>query len=455
MLQQGDVNYVPVSPNLPDACAGCRWFNSYGSYSESAHPDCRLVESYPDPIEATGWCNRYEVMPSPEWAQSPMPVVIVDPETLTDKAAEPPKDEEDTVPAEPVADEDAESDEAQPSEAAVNVPPSIRKLVLNIGAQVQEAVEKALGVGRSTEQTAFKVVGNHFLCVWSNNFKDRDGEVFTEKAIDGYIDRVDTGRVPLPELWVWHGGKNVAIGSADWVARHGHFVMAMGQFYGSAPAQAAKAYYAKHAKDTGISHGFAYPADHKAGKQYHRFNTFEISLLPRGTEANWYTSLEGVKQMAVDGEKLDYFKQVFGEEHAARILEDWDKRGKALEELGVAYKDFTGQDLTPSAEATKQALAKADKAFADLLGEVLQTSAEPITAATEAVKAAKATDQRVDELERQVKALTEQVTQRPRASQNAATGVETSHLSPEMVKQIQEQTTEKDPFWGTTVVKTP
>lgn len=366
------------------------------------------------------------------------------------KAAFAVKAEEET-PADP--DPETQETETEPiEEATVDVPGTVRKLVLNIQA-VGDVVAKAFA--RKDElQTAFKVVGNHWMAVWSNNFEDRDGEIFTAKAMDEYVTRVDTGLVPLPELWVWHAGKDTAIGSADWVATHGHFMLAAGQFYGGAAAVKAKAYYKKHAKETTISHGFTFPASAFDGKHYHQFNTFEISLLPRGVEANTYTSLEGVKAMAIDEKKRAYLESVFEDKDKVQgILNGLDKRGKALEELGVEFKDFTGKPLPGS--ASKEAVDKADKDFVDLLFDVLANQAEPITAATEALKAAKETKAENAALRKEVDALKVLVKEiqdgAPRSSQSKATEIEASHLSAELQKALKEQQTERDPFWNTEV----
>ncbi len=488
MYQQADVDYVTVSPSLPAACAACRWFNSYGSYYDGGqHPDCRIVESYPNPIEATGWCSKFEAMPEAP-PQTPMPVVIVDADVMevvvgaaelgvkgTDdelranaqrlaaaiertarnavKADEPPPADED----EPADTPDPEADEDTAEVATVNVPSGIRKLMLNL----QSEIAKAFGRKSSDDFTGFKVVGDNWLAVWSNNFKDRDGEIFTAKAIDDYVERADMSVVPLPELWVWHIGKSVRIGAADWVGRQGHFLFAAGTFDADDKAQAAKAYYAKHADKTTISHGFTFPPEQFDGKQYHQFNTFEISLLPTGVEANLYTSLAGVKAMELNEAKKKYMAEVFGEERAGQILADWEKRGKALEALGVAYKDFVGTDGNADAltEARKEAREKAEKAFGELLSDALEGGAEAILAATEAVTVAKALKSDSAELRKEVTALKALVAEirdgAPRASQSAQTVVETSHLSEELQKALKEQTTEKHSFWGTEVQKVP
>lgn len=375
------------------------------------------------------------------------------------KAATSPDEEEapDEPEADPEADGEGDDEDAEQeavSEASVDVPSGIRKVILNLQSEIAKAFR------RDDELNSFKVIRHksgaaHWIAVWSNNFEDRDGEIFTAKAIDAYVRRVDTGIVPPPELWVWHAGKDTAIGAADWVARHGHFLMAAGQFYGSAAAQKAQNYYAKHAKETGISHGFTFPSDKFDGKHFHAFNTFEISLLPRGAEANLYTSLEGVKAMPVDAKKREYLETVFDgdKEQVERILSSLDQRGKALEELAVEYKDFVGD---VEADASKDAVDRASKSVTDLLFDVLENSTQPIEAATQAVKAAKAANSRVDALATQVAELKALIDQRPRASQSDATLVNVeSEAGKALVEKINAQMVERDPFSGLPVIKTP
>jgi hypothetical protein len=374
-------------------------------------------------------------------------------EFLADKALPPKEEDEEEVEAETEPTEAAPTEDAPPAgtTATVDVPSGITRLVVNIqtaAANVVEAVEKALG-RKDDEGTGFKVIGNYWWATWSNNFKDRDGEIFTAQALKDYEARVDMGVVAMPNLWVWHVGEQVDIGTAKMVGFDGHFIHAAGEFKTDPQALAAKAYYTKHAKDTGISHGFTYPLEKFDGKHYHQFNTFEISLLPRGTEANWYTSLEGVKDMTLDERKLSYLKEVFGEEHATRILADWDKRGKALEELNVEYKDFVAPaDSTTAVD--EKAVENADKAFRDFIPELVEGSGEAVTAALEAVKASKATNAVVAELRQEINALRAEMDLRPRSASKAQeTEVEASHLSDALKESIKQQTTEKDPFWNT------
>ncbi len=374
-------------------------------------------------------------------------------EALSAEAAEETPVVEDDAPSEDMpADTEPEAEEEAPSDTAtVDVPSGIRKLVLNIGAEVAKAFGK-----KDDPFTGFKVVGNNWLAVWSNNFKDRDGELFPEQAIDAYVARSDMGVVPQPDLWVWHLGKSVRIGEADWVGRHGHFLFAAGTFDTDTHAQAAKAYYVRNAHKTTISHGFTFPPDAFDGKAYHSFNTFEISLLPSGAEANLYTSLAGVKEMALNDAKKKYMEEVFGKERAEQILADWDKRGKALEELNVEYKDFVAAEPGKAVTDAK-ALEQADATFKELFPALFEGSGTAVEAALEAVKAAKAANDQYADAMKQIDALRAEMQLRPRvASQDSATVLDTTQgKGKELLDTVHKQMTEIDPFWGTPVVKTP
>ena len=114
----------------------------------------------------------------------------------------------------------------------------------------------------SGDETGIKVVGDYWFARYSNAFEDREGEFFPVKAIDAFIDRVDVGVVPMPELWVWH--TPIVIGKAKAIARIGLFVVAAGTFANNPLGQAAKAYLSKHKGKN--SHGFVFDVEW-AGQQ--------------------------------------------------------------------------------------------------------------------------------------------------------------------------------------------
>lgn len=324
--------------------------------------------------------------------------------------------------------------------------------------RVWERIQKRLGA-KSDDAVGFKVVGNHWFLTWTNNFKDRDQQIFPEREIKAYLQRVDMGIVPMPELWFWHGvkGASTRIGMTEVIGGHGHFGIAAGSFDDTPRGRKARDYYAKNAKQTRVSHGFTYPVDLFDGKHFKHFNTFEISLLPRGAEANLFTSLEGVKAMELSAGKRAEFEKIFGKDELDSILANLDEKGKALEELAVEYKDFAATE--PEAEATGEKAAQVETALKELVQQVIADSAEPIRAATEALRAAKASSEEVVALQSEVKALREEVAAIksgvPRASQSDDTVVETSHLSEALKQELAKQNERIDPFWNTKVSTTP
>jgi len=192
---------------------------------------------------------------------------------------------------------------------------------------------------RAADGTGFKMEGNHWFVTWTNNFEDREGETFSAKAIEEYVTRVNGALVPYPELWVWHGGANTRIGMAEMVGTMGHFGVAAGTFDDTPHAVTAKSYFRKNAANTTVSHGFTYPPYALKDGVYGTFNTFEISLLERGAEANLFTALEGVK-MALNSKQDAYLRSIFGDDFLTQIVSDADERGEALKAVGVNYKDF-------------------------------------------------------------------------------------------------------------------
>lgn len=59
----------------------------------------------------------------------------------------------------------------------------------------------------------------HWIARYSNNFRDHDNppEIIAAKSHQRFVEIVDKGQAPLPELWLWHI-KEWKWGQADWVA---------------------------------------------------------------------------------------------------------------------------------------------------------------------------------------------------------------------------------------------
>ena len=117
-----------------------------------------------------------------------------------------------------------------------------------------------------------------FVAIYSNCFKDRQGEVITSVAHKDYVSWVDETK-NYPDLWLWHSGPSSKWGKADFVDYVDSFAIASGL------VDKDKEYIAEElAKQSiGVSHGFKALVD--AGTII-RYRTFEISPLPTESSAN-------------------------------------------------------------------------------------------------------------------------------------------------------------------------
>lgn len=244
-----------------------------------------------------------------------------------------------------------------------------------------EPVKKAIPVrdllvAKADRQTggSFKAVGSG---VWvaspTNGFKDVEGEIIPTRQLEAYAARAMSGIVPMPELWHYHT-RGTAHGSAEWVGVVDHSLIVVGRFEDSDAGRAAEDYYRKAKPgDISMSHGFFYnPVEFKGGV-YGAVNIFEISTLPRGVEANPFTSFAAVKEinnMPIKDNQREAIARLFGDAAPtvfARI-EQISETDKALADMGAAYKgafgDVSDAAITEAQAETDQSTKSADDVFA-------------------------------------------------------------------------------------------
>ena len=381
-LDQSEVNYVPLSTTANKACANCRWFMNDG---------CFIVESYePEPIIATGYCDRWEATPPPA-----------------------------TDPAEALVEAVEEMSEMMMVEMALDKElekPNVLERIaqaLKPYFQHKEAGD-AFSVFKGTDGAW------HWHAVFTNNFQDLEDEILSEKAHLNYVNRVDMGLVPMPELWAWHtvGTKH---GQATAVWYDNHFMHAAGDFDDTPEAKKAIGFYQKNAGKVKLSHGFTAPTWAFKNGIYEDYNTFEITTLPPYAAANPYTQFEELKTMALTEEKRRYLEGMFGKDKLAQIEAADGERSKALEELNVAYKDY--------ATTEKDAKPIENQGYAQAYLDLSQGQGEIINLMTLQTKALQDRDTKIGNLEKlisdQQKQLDDMRTalnQPPRrASQDAST----------------------------------
>lgn len=174
-----------------------------------------------------------------------------------------------------------------------------------------------------------------FLGVPTNNFRDRDGEVFTEAAHREYVGWADrTG--DYPELRLWHAP--YGIGDVDMLDYADGFMLASGTFRPGMEGVAARL---AAEPGLGMSHGYTYGARDLKGGAYGSYRTFEVSVLPRARAANDATMFAiGAKEaMMMTGEKRAFLVRTLGEEAVRELEQQLAGTREALVARGVDFKD--------------------------------------------------------------------------------------------------------------------
>lgn len=229
-----------------------------------------------------------------------------------------------------------------------------------------------------------------WIATFSNNFKDRDGEIISEKAWDGYIDRVNSGLVPMPELWMGHieGTKH---GQADMIFGVGNFVNAVGHFDTPEIGKQSADYARKHGNKTALSHGFTFPTWALKAGIYDVVNVFEISILPPPLVAsNPFTEFEVTDMKEITPDQQAAMALYFGKDKADDFIEKRRAMSEDIKAASVAFKDFADvpTEETPSESPAPEVDAK--KPIADLLEALLSDMGELVAAQSAQGKAFKA-----------------------------------------------------------------
>ena len=236
----------------------------------------------------------------------------------------------------------------------------------------------AMGAGAGATKKArdsfavFKQADGRYrwLAVTSNSYRDRDGEIVTQKALEADAERMTTSGEYGP-LRFWHVGKveystpldwttakagpGLDIGTCDFSVMHGRFAVEGGEVYPQfGPGLAAN--------DWQVSRGFSHPMGHPVARAYDEIRTFERSPLPMGAASNPFTSLaitEGESMANLEDKMKEFAAKFFGGDvtKAKAYADDLTKTDKEIEAKGIAFKE--DEAATATAEAAPDATTEA------------------------------------------------------------------------------------------------
>lgn len=202
-----------------------------------------------------------------------------------------------------------------------------------------------------------------WLARYSNNFRDDDNppEIISEKSHQRFVEMVDKGDAPLPQLWLWHIPE-WKIGQATALAYDdAGFAVATGYFD---KGKEHIAEWLSKQNDVLVSHGmptWSIKRDEKDPSIIVEHQTAEISPLPGWAAANKITGfvvLDATKeeeQMIPDQKKRTLIEQW---KIAPSVLEALERQNvadaqKAASEGRESKENDTEQETTASAEETK------------------------------------------------------------------------------------------------------
>lgn len=194
---------------------------------------------------------------------------------------------------------------------------------------------------RNTPLDGFKLLPNRmWIASYSNTLKDLEGEAFSKKGFEDDI-AFSMQNDAMPELWFYH--LPVPHGKALYIGLFGDRAIAIGKFHEGVIADKMIAYYKKH-PDLAVSHGYIYnPDDLTADGVYQKFHTFEISPLPRGKEANPYTTFNLLEdKMPLNPDAQKELEKAIGAALAAEVLQDGGDKALTDMKAIAGYKAGEG-----------------------------------------------------------------------------------------------------------------
>lgn len=234
----------------------------------------------------------------------------------------------------------------------------------------------------------------------ANAFKDHEGEIFSTKALEDYVERSDT-RNNRGTLRLWHV-KGTDIGVCDFSTVEGRFLIESGTFDDTPQAKKALDYFIAH-EDTPfeMSIGYLYKAADRADSIYEWLDIPERSVCPPKAAMNPWTGFATIKEVdeKVNESKKAFLEGVFGTEFVADLVTKAEEDTKALE-TDVDFKEFDVKALAAELSKVMQPVV-----------ESVKTTSETFTATKAAVDQLTA---RLDKIEADAKAFAEKAAHSPR-----------------------------------------
>ena len=370
---QDTAGYNALGGTDTQACANCQFFMSPNR--------CTVVEDWPVAISPTGLSRYWTAIKT--YKPEPIKVIIVE-DDATGKSLQNEKGLWGVLrrAAAGFFGGDAAGDMAD-TPAAVIAPPPTEWKDSATGFKVFEDTTGAL----------------RWLAWVSNNFKDREGEIFEDAAHREFVAYLDGGGA-MPEAWLWHT-PGTRWGQADFADYSDGFLIMSGTV--DAGHETTAKSLAGEADALGVSHGFRYRYSNKQQGYIGWYRTFEVSPLPLSAAANAWTGMQVIKEDSeMNAAKQQWLEGKLGKERVAQLVADRADLSKALADAGIDSKGMPDDDAAPAVSAKEIAEAAA-KAITEM--PAWKRMEEMVTAAKANSDPVPAMAQQVGALEARIKAL--------------------------------------------------
>lgn len=345
-VDQQTAEYNPLGGTGTQACANCVFFMSPNG--------CTVVEDWPAPISPTGLSKYWTALPAQD-DYPPMRVVIVE-------------EEKDMAGAAP--DEKGFFDRL-----VTAVKSAFSSGGALAGTEGPATLTPEGATSAPSEVSAFRLYKEasgtlRWVMFASNNFKDREGEIFEEAAHKEFVAYLDRTK-DYPEAWLWHT-PGTRWGQADFADYDNGFLVVSG-FVDAGKEMLAEA-LAAEAKELGVSHGYYYAKADEGTGVYRWYRSFEVSPLPLVAAANLWTGIDVIREeKSMNAAKRAWLEGKLGKAQVDEIEAGRADLSKALRDRGVDYKEMPADDPAPSMSAKEigEAAVKAlteSPAFKELQG---------------------------------------------------------------------------------------
>lgn len=266
-------------------------------------------------------------------------------------------------------------------------------------------VKKALGLTEHKPRPVFGEDGTglfiwksaktgtyHWISRYSNNARDKDSpaEIISAASHKQFVERVEKGDAPLPELWLWHV-PDLKWGQATWVAydetKEGVGFALAGGYVLPGCEDLAEHFMALDPRQVRVSHGMPRDSirrDPDDPTIIIAHETREISPLPAWAAANPYTGffiLTKEQDMAIPDEKKKALEQEWGlpDDVLAKIELLNAQSAKEIAGAGIETKDADDAAAAVGAASTAETVTE-DAAPAEAPAEAPAQAAEPAAA---------------------------------------------------------------------------